>query len=155
MQLIIMRRTTITQKTILSIKNTASGMVRVQTHSLGQGESKNGIREKLLLEGRISGITNDQRAEHGSNSSSRSGNTDGGSSGTDELSGRVNVCSGSRGRQRSLARDGRSHASGSGQGHAGADGQASDSRHSDIKYGFSFQDEEMLSTRTAAKQCPM
>merc|ERR1719354_273117 len=77
-----------------------------QTHSLRQGESKNGIGEKLLLEGGVSGITNDQGTEHGSNTSSGSSDTDGGSSSTDKLGGGVNVCPGGGGRDESGLVDG-------------------------------------------------
>lgn len=35
-----------------------------ETHSLGQGETQNGVREKLLLQGWIPGITDDKGAEY-------------------------------------------------------------------------------------------
>jgi len=62
-----------------------------QTHGLGQGESKNGVGEKLLLEGRVPGVADDQGAEHGSNSSSGASNSDSGSASTNEFGSRVNV----------------------------------------------------------------
>ena len=35
-----------------------------ETHSFGKGETQNGIWEKLTLEGWVTGITDDQWAEH-------------------------------------------------------------------------------------------
>jgi len=35
-----------------------------KTHSLGQGKSQNGVGEKLLFEGRVASITNDQGSEN-------------------------------------------------------------------------------------------
>ena len=62
-----------------------------KTHGLRQGESQNGIGEKLLLEGRVTGITDDQRAEDAADTSSGSGDSDGGSASTNEFGSRVNV----------------------------------------------------------------
>merc|ERR1719244_747442 len=50
-----------------------------------------GVREKLLLEGWVPGVPDDEGAEDRSNSSPRASDTDGGGTGTDELSGRVDV----------------------------------------------------------------
>ena len=88
------------QMRLESEQNQESHHQTEETHGFGQGESKNGVREELLLQGRIASITNDQTAEHGSDTSSRTGNTDGGSTGTDELGGRVNVRADSAGLQR-------------------------------------------------------
>merc|ERR1712136_622889 len=41
-----------------------------QTHGLGQSKSQNSIREELLLERWVPGITNDQGSKDGSDSSS-------------------------------------------------------------------------------------
>jgi hypothetical protein len=62
-----------------------------ESHGLGQGETQNGIREELLLKGRVAGIADDERAEDATDTGTRSSNSDGGSSSTDKLSGRVNV----------------------------------------------------------------
>ena len=37
-----------------------------ETHGFREGESKNGVREELSLQRWISGVTDDQGAEHGS-----------------------------------------------------------------------------------------
>ena len=68
-----------------------------ETHSFGQGESQDGIWEKLLLERGVSGITNDKTTEHWSDTSSRASHTDGSSAGTNELGSRVNISSDQRG----------------------------------------------------------
>merc|ERR1711942_547303 len=62
-----------------------------QTHGLGEGESKNGVGEKLLLEGGVPGVADDQGAEHGSNSSPGASNSYGGSASTNEFGSGVNV----------------------------------------------------------------
>lgn len=62
-----------------------------EPHSLGEGESQNGIGEELLLKGWVASITDDQGAEDRANTGSRTGHSDGGSSSADELGGRVNV----------------------------------------------------------------
>ena len=49
------------------------------------------LREKLGLEGGVAGVSDDEGAEHSSDSSARSGDSDGSSSGTNELGGGVNV----------------------------------------------------------------
>ena len=65
---------------------------------------KKNSREKLGLEGGVTGITDDEGSEYGSDSSSRSGDSDGSSSGTNELGGGVNVPVGHRDRQRAKLR---------------------------------------------------
>lgn len=62
-----------------------------KSHGLGQSETQNGIREQLLLEGRVAGIADDQRSEDASNTGTRSSYSDCGSSSTNELGSRVNV----------------------------------------------------------------
>jgi len=62
-----------------------------ETHSLWQGESQDGVREELLLEGGVAGIADDEGAEDGSDSGSGTGHADGGGAGADELGGRVDV----------------------------------------------------------------
>merc|ERR1719295_2181919 len=99
-----------------------------QSHGLGQGETKNGVREQPLLQRWVSGISDDERSKHRSNTSSRSSNSDGGSSGSDELGGGVNVLLGSGG-----VDEGGGGGSGGvppgGHGEAGGDGETSDGRH--------------------------
>ena len=77
-----------------------------ETHGFGEGETKNGVaesaelglacesgdlREELSLEGWVSGVTDDKGAEHSSDTSSRSSNTDGGGTSADELGGGINI----------------------------------------------------------------
>ena len=62
-----------------------------KTHGFRQGESQNVVGKKLLFEGGVASITDDQASENWTNSGSWSGDSDGGSSGTDELGGAVNV----------------------------------------------------------------
>jgi len=62
-----------------------------QSHSLGQSEPENGIGEELLLERRVPRVADDERAEHRPDTGSRTGHTDGGSSGTDEFRSRVDI----------------------------------------------------------------
>ena len=86
-----------------------------ETHGFGEGETKNGVartewgsgrnnwdlREELSLEGWVSGVTDDEGAEHSSDTSSGSSNTDGGGTSTDELGGGVNISGLGRDRKRS------------------------------------------------------
>merc|ERR1719400_731840 len=101
-----------------------------ETHSLGQGKSKNSVREKLLLEGGVPGVAYDEGSEHRSDTSSRSGHSDGGGSGSDELGGAVNVLLGGGGVEEGGGLGGGGpHAPHGGQGEAGGHGQTSDGRH--------------------------
>merc|ERR1719233_619270 len=68
-----------------------------KAHGLREGKSQDGVGEQLLLEGRVPGIANDEGPKNGSNSSSRSSDTDGGSAGADELGSGVDVRLGGRG----------------------------------------------------------
>merc|ERR1711902_438895 len=68
-----------------------------QTHGLGESKSQDGVGEKLLLEGRVPGVADDERPEDRSNTSSRPRNSNGGSSGSDELGSGVNVLLGGGG----------------------------------------------------------
>jgi len=78
-----------------------------QTHGLGQGEAQNGVGEELLLQGGVAGITDDEGAENRANSSSGSGDSDCGSSGSDELGSGVNVLLGCGGGQGSASGPGK------------------------------------------------
>lgn len=62
-----------------------------KTHSLGQGESQDSVWKELLLEGRVTGITDDKGTEDRSNSCSWTSDSDGGSTSTNEFGGGVNV----------------------------------------------------------------
>merc|ERR1719205_510991 len=99
-----------------------------QTHGLGQGKSKDSVGEKLLLEGGVPGVADDEGSEHRSDSSSGSSNSDGGGSSSDELGGAVNVLLGGRGVEEGGGLGGGGPHPGHGE--AGRHGQASDGRHS-------------------------
>lgn len=71
-----------------------------QTHGLGQSEAENGVREQLLLQRRVTRVTDDQTAEHRADTGARTGHTDRGRTGTDELRRTVNVSSDQAGLQR-------------------------------------------------------
>lgn len=70
-----------------------------QTHSLGQSKAQNSVGEELLLEGGVSCIADDEGAEDRADTSSGSGDSDGGSASANELGGRVNVLPGCGGGQ--------------------------------------------------------
>ena len=59
--------------------------------------TQNGVGEELLLERRVPGVADDEGPEDGADTSTRSSNTDGGSSSSNELGSRVNVLLGSGG----------------------------------------------------------
>lgn len=89
-----------TQVTRLEGKEEQEGHHKTeQTHGLRQGKSQDGIREELLLQGRVAGIADDEGAEHRANTSTRAGHTDSGSTSTDELGSGVNVPGGGGGLQ--------------------------------------------------------
>lgn len=62
-----------------------------KSHGLRQGKSKNGIGEKLLLEGWVAGIADDEGTEDASNTGTGSSDSNGSSSSTNEFGSRVNV----------------------------------------------------------------
>jgi len=68
-----------------------------ETHSFGQSESQNGVGEKLLLEGRVASVADDEGSENGSDTGSGTSDSDGGGTGADELGGAVNVLLGNGG----------------------------------------------------------
>merc|ERR1712168_725439 len=101
-----------------------------ESHGLGESEAKNGVGEQLLLQGGVPGVSDDEGAEDGADSSSGPGNTDGGSASSDELGSRVNVrLGGGGGEQLGSLHGGGAQAAGSGHGEAGGDGEAGDGRH--------------------------
>jgi len=62
-----------------------------QTHGFRQSEPKNGIREELLLQWGITGVTDDQATKHCSNTGPWTSNTNGGSTSTDEFGGWIDI----------------------------------------------------------------
>ena len=56
-----------------------------QAHGLGKGEAENGIREELLLERWVARVGHDERTEHCSDSSARTGGSGGGGTSTCKL----------------------------------------------------------------------
>merc|ERR1712050_774551 len=64
-----------------------------ETHSLRESKAKNGVGEELLLQAWVSGVTDDEGAEHGSNTGTGASNADGGSTSTNELGGGVDISS--------------------------------------------------------------
>lgn len=62
-----------------------------QTHGFGQGESQDSVREQLLLERWVSGVADDEGTEYCSDTGTRSSDTDGGGTSTDELRGRIDI----------------------------------------------------------------
>merc|ERR1712142_266740 len=69
-----------------------------ETHSLREGKSENGVGEELLFQRWVSGITDDERTEHSSDTGSGASNTNGGGTSTNELSGGVDITSNWSGR---------------------------------------------------------
>lgn len=67
-----------------------------KSHGLRQSESQNGVGEELLLKGGVAGIADDEGTEDASDTGTGSGDSDGGSSSTNELGSRVNVPGNSR-----------------------------------------------------------
>merc|ERR1719458_747106 len=68
-----------------------------ETHSLRQSKSQDGVREQLLLERRVPGVADDEGPEDGADTSTRSSDSHGGGSSSNELGSRVNVLLGSGG----------------------------------------------------------
>ena len=94
--------------------------------------TQDGVGEKLLLQGRVPGVADDERPEDRSNTSSRPRNSNGGSSGSDELGSRVDVLLSPGG----VDEAGGLHSGGpqappGSHAEAGRDGQTGNSRHDD------------------------
>merc|ERR1719472_311580 len=68
-----------------------------ETHSLRQSKSQDGVGEQLLLERRVPGVADDEGPEDGADTSTRSSDSHGGGSSSNELGSRVNVLLGSGG----------------------------------------------------------
>ena len=64
-----------------------------ETHGFGEGKTQNGVGKELLLEGGVTGVSDDEGAENCSDSSSRSGDANGSGTSTDEFGGGVNISS--------------------------------------------------------------
>lgn len=64
-----------------------------QTHGFRQGESQDSVREELLLERWVSGVTDDEGTEYCSDTGTGSSDSDGGGTSTDELRGRIDITS--------------------------------------------------------------
>merc|ERR1712031_148693 len=64
-----------------------------ETHSFGESKSKNGVGKQLLFQAWASGVSDDEGAEHGSNTGSRSGNTNGGGTSTNKFGSGVDISS--------------------------------------------------------------
>merc|ERR1712086_1112116 len=62
-----------------------------KTHGLGQGETQNGVGEELRLQRWVAGVANDEGAENCSDTSSGTGNANGGGTSANELGGGVDV----------------------------------------------------------------
>jgi len=62
-----------------------------ETHGFGKGESQNGVGEKLLLERRVPGIADDERAEDGADSGAGPGDAHRRSTGPDVLGRRIDI----------------------------------------------------------------
>merc|ERR1719158_2607746 len=87
-----------TNKNFLESKEQQEGHHQAEeTHSLRQSETQDGVGEQLLLERGVPGVADDEGPEDRADTSSGPGNTNGGSSGSDELGSGVNVLLGSGG----------------------------------------------------------
>lgn len=62
-----------------------------QTHGFRQGESQDSVGEQLLLQRWVSCVADDQGTEYCSDTGTRSSDTDGGGTSTDELRGRIDI----------------------------------------------------------------
>ena len=89
--------------------------------------TKDSVGEKLLLEGGVPGVADDEGSEHRSNTSSGSSDTHSGGSSSDELGGAVNVLLGGGGVQEGGGLGGGGPHPGHGE--AGRHGEAGDGRH--------------------------
>jgi len=67
-----------------------------ETHGLGKGESQNGVREELLLEGRISGVADDEGTEDGADTGTGSSHANGSCASADVLGRRIDIHSARR-----------------------------------------------------------
>jgi len=62
-----------------------------ETHGLGKGETQNGVGEKLLFEGRVPRVADDEGAEHGADTGTGSGHAHCSSTRTDVLGRRIDI----------------------------------------------------------------
>lgn len=62
-----------------------------QTHGFRQGESQDSVGEQLLLQRWVSCVADDQGTEYCSDTGTRSSDTDGGGTSTNELRGRIDI----------------------------------------------------------------
>ena len=92
--------------------------------------TQDGVGEKLLLERGVPGVADDEGPEDGADASTRSSNTNGGSSGSNELGSRVNVLLGSGGVDEvGGLHGGGPHAPPGGHAQAGRDGETGNGGH--------------------------
>ena len=64
-----------------------------EAHSFGESETENGVGEELLLQAWVSGVADDKRTEHGTNTGAGSGNANGGGTSTNKFGGGVDISS--------------------------------------------------------------
>ena len=62
-----------------------------EAHSFGESKTENSVRKQLLFQTWVSGITDDQGTEHGTDSGSGSSNTNGGGTGSNKFGGGIDV----------------------------------------------------------------